>query len=354
MGLAPFGVHPEVCHFLDTVGSPSRKAFHFRMGEDWKNFKSSTHEWRHGYRRDYLDDTLPANAAAAIQSETEEALLEYARWLRRESSSENLCLGGGVALNCIANSRIALESGFSKVFVPPAPGDDGIAAGCALYGAAIRGELKRGEYPLSLGRRYPHLPAEIEALGLCRMAISGSVEEWVALAIAAGDVIAWYQAGAEFGPRALGQRSFIADPRSPTMQCHLNRSVKNREPFRPFAPVVLEQRVLDWFDVCHPSYYMSFVARVKPAKRALVPAITHVDGTARYQVLRQRDNPQLYRVISEFERLTGVPMLLNTSFNRDAEPIVETPAEAARCAFASNVDYLVLDGVVYQGDKGGN
>jgi len=177
--------------------------------------------------------------------------------------------------------------------------------------------------------------------------LSCRLEDWGAEVLADGAVIGWYQEGAEFGPRALGHRSFLADPRSPTLRDHLNAVVKNREMFRPFAPVVLEEYVLDWFDTHHPSYYMSFVATVRAEKRSLVPAITHVDGTARYQVLRRKDNPQLHRLISAFAERTGVPMLLNTSLNRAAEPIVETPKQAADCVFGGKADFLVIDGVPY-------
>jgi len=169
----------------------------------------------------------------------------------------------------------------------------------------------------------------------------------VASKIADGSVVGWYQGGAELGPRALGHRSFLADPRRADIRDHLNRVVKNREMFRPFAPMVLEEAVPEYFEELHPSYFMSFVSAVRKEKRAIVPAITHVDGTSRYQVLRKADNPKLYELVSAFAKRTGVPLLLNTSFNRAGEPIVETPMEAARCMLASSVDYLVLDGIIY-------
>lgn len=295
---------------------------------------------------DYLA-LLPSVFAASVQFEVEEALLAHARWLHRRTQSRNLCLAGGVALNCVANSRLALETGFDATFVPPAPGDDGIAIGCALYGAARNGELKRGFGPVFLGRSYSHQAKDLEALGLVPFSQCQNVYESIAERLAAGAVVAWYQAGAEMGPRALGHRSVLADPRNCGMRDYLNKVIKNREMFRPFAPVVLEDAVEDYFEEHHPSYFMSFVARVRDEKRSIVPAITHVDGTARYQVLRKSDNPELYELVAAFARLTGIPMLLNTSLNRAGEPIVETPLEAARCMLASSIDYLVVDGVVY-------
>jgi carbamoyltransferase len=274
-------------------------------------------------------------------------MLIYSRWLREKTASPNLCLSGGVALNCVANSKIALEAGFDRVFVPPAPGDDGIAVGCALYGASLHGELVRGECKVFLGGSYPATPDGFEALGLSPVAGVSDIAAWVAQRIASGAVVGWYQGGAELGPRALGHRSFLADPRHPGMRDHLNKVVKNREPFRPFAPVIPEERVLEFFDQHWPSHYMSFVACVRADKRALVPAITHVDGTARYQVLRRSDNPELHAILEAFDRLTGIPMLLNTSFNRAGEPIVETPEEAARCVLAASAEILVVDGTAW-------
>lgn len=286
--------------------------------------------------------------AASLQKETEDALVDYARWLQKTTGSKNLCLCGGVALNCVANSRIWEEAGFDQVFVPPCPGDDGLAIGCALYGAAIHNELKLGKVPVFGGRSYTHVPSQLADLGLTKVFEELDVYQVIAKEIAKGAVIAWFQEGSEFGPRALGHRSFLADPRRPEMKDYLNLTVKKRENFRPFAPVVLEEHVSEYFDQHYPSYCMSFVAQVREDKQAVVPAITHVDGTARYQVLRREHNPQLHELIRAFAKETGVPILLNTSLNRAGEPLVETPREAGLCALRSSADYLVVDGVIYQ------
>jgi carbamoyltransferase len=174
------------------------------------------------------------------------------------------------------------------------------------------------------------------------------IYETVAQELANGAVVAWYEGGAELGPRALGHRSFLADPRRADLRERLNAVIKRREGFRPFAPVVLSEAVSEYFVESNPSYFMSFVAEVREPKRAIIPAITHVDGSARYQVLREQDNPSLFKLIRAFERITGIPMLLNTSFNRAGEPLVETPLDAARCVVNSTADYLVVNHIPYR------
>lgn len=348
MGLAPYGLPDDKFCFMETRGPDEMRAFQGIHGEKWASLKSEIKAWRSAGPNLNYEDALPSNFAANMQREAEEAMLTHARWLRAASGSKNLCLAGGVALNCVANSRIARESGFENVFVPPAPADDGIAAGCALYGAVSHGELHRGKCPVFLGRSHAHNQDEIENLGLSPVSPETGATDWLARTIADGAVVAWYQGGAELGPRALGHRSFLADPRRPDMQRHLNAVVKKRESFRPFAPVVLEDAVKDYFEDHHPSYFMSFVSRVRKEKRSVVPAITHLDGTARYQVLRREDNPLLHALILAFAKHTGVPLLLNTSLNQAGEPIVETQLEAARCMLAASADYLVLDSVIYR------
>jgi carbamoyltransferase len=347
MGLAPYGTPQEAPLFMERRGDVEMSAYQAIHGPDWALSKRQMKEWRRSGRELNYQDPTPRNFSASMQRQAEEAMLTHARWLRRNTGARNLCIAGGVALNCVANSHIAREAGFDEVFVPPAPGDDGIAVGCALYGAAVNGELRRKNCSAYVGRTYLHSADEIINLGLIPVTPETNLPEYLAAKIADGAVIGWYQGGAELGPRALGHRSFLADPRRAEMRDHLNRVVKNREMFRPFAPVVLEEDVLEYFEQLHPSYFMSFVSSVRKEKRAIVPAITHVDGTSRYQVLRKADNPELYELVSAFAKLTGVPLLLNTSFNRAGEPIVETPIEAVHCMLAASVEYLVLDGIIY-------
>ncbi len=347
MGLAPYGKPQDAPLFMEPRGTDSMRAYQGTHGTEWESLKQQMKAWRNSGSTLNYQDAIPSNFSASMQRQTEEAMLTHARWLRGATGAENLCIAGGVALNCVANSHIAREAGFDQVFVPPAPGDDGIAGGCALYGAAANGELLRKNYGAFLGRSYSHSADQLKSLGLVPINPEKSLSEYVASKIADGSVVGWYQGGAELGPRALGHRSFLADPRRADIRDHLNRVVKNREMFRPFAPMVLEDAVPEYFEELHPSYFMSFVSAVRKEKRAIVPAITHVDGTSRYQVLRKADNPKLYELVSAFAKRTGVPLLLNTSFNRAGEPIVETPMEAARCMLASSVDCLVLDGIIY-------
>lgn len=347
MGLAPYGNPQDAPLFMEPRGTDDMRAYQGTHGTEWESLKQQMKAWRNSESTVNYRNATPANFSASVQRQTEQAMLTHARWLRRATGARNLCIAGGVALNCVANSHIAREAGFDQVFVPPAPGDDGIAVGCALYGAAANSELRRKNCNAFLGRSYSHSVDQIKNLGLVPLTPETSLSEFVASKIADGAVVGWYQGGTELGPRALGHRSFLADPRRAGMRDHLNSVVKNREMFRPFAPVVLEEAVLEYFEELHPSYFMSFVASVRKEKRAIVPAITHVDGTSRYQVLRKVDNPQLYELVSAFAKLTGVPLLLNTSFNRAGEPIVETPMEAARCMLAASVEYLVLDGTIY-------
>jgi len=348
MGLAPYGTpHPEPIFFSE-VGTKEFPAFTRSTSPERSVLESRIERWREVTRTPNYTHDLLTDYTASLQLETEEALIAHARWIQKRTGLTRLCFSGGVALNCVANTRLAEETGFEEIFVPPCPGDDGISIGCALYGASINGGVEPVTSPAYLGHSYAHDTEALEAIGLKRCFNGTDVFESVAQELANGAVVAWYESGAELGPRALGHRSFLADPRRAYMVERLNAEIKRRESFRPFAPVVLEDAVSEYFVESNPSYFMSFVAEVRREKRAVIPAITHVDGSARYQVLREQDNPTLFKLIEAFERLTGIPMLLNTSFNRAGEPLIETPEEAARCVVASTADYLMVDHVPYQ------
>lgn len=354
MGLAPYGrPHPNRMFFED-AGSAEFPAFTRMTSPERAALESRIEKWRQHTTTSNYKHALLTDFTASLQFETEEALLAHARWIRERTGLTKLCFSGGVALNCVANTRLAEEVGFDEVFVPPCPGDDGISVGCALYGAAINGGVEPVTNPAYLGRDYSHDAEALEALGFERCFQSDDVFESMAKEIASGAVIAWYEGGAELGPRALGHRSFLGDPRRADVRDRLNAEIKNRESFRPFAPVVLSEAVLDYFVESNPSYFMSFVAQVREEKREVIPAVTHVDGSARYQVLREQDNPSLVKLVLAFARLTGIPMLLNTSFNRAGEPLVETPIEAGRCVVASTADYLVVDKTPYRNVASGS
>ena len=274
-------------------------------------------------------------------------------WLRETTGARNLCIAGGVGLNCVANGRILREAGFDNVWIQPAAGDDGIAIGCAYYGhLAI--QKKPRSFVMDhayLGIEYP-ARAVSEALNswLVRLETtrtsSGDICADTARLLAEGNVFGWFQGRSEFGPRALGNRSILADPRTPAMKDKLNKRVKHRQAFRPFAPVVLAERVNEVFEGEAESPFMLLAQRVRPEWTHKIPAVVHVDGTARVQTVRENQNPRLYRLLREFDTITGVPVLLNTSFNVKGEPIVETPRDAVECFLATGIDYLVLNDIL--------
>lgn len=293
-------------------------------------------------------DALDRHIASSAQWALERALVGLATSLYRLDESSALCMAGGVALNCVANRRILDESPFDTLFVQPAASDDGTALGNALLGTRWLDEsrtLSCTKLPY-LGRSYDDdevaaavadVSDRVEALPVDRLA------EEVARAISRGAVTAVFQGGSEFGPRALGHRSILADPRLPWMKDHLNSVVKHREAFRPFAPIVLAERAAEFFDLDTPSPYMSLAAPVR--RPETIPAVTHVDGTARVQTIAATQEPLIYAIVAAFEEITGLPVLLNTSFNDAGEPIVETPRDALKTFLSTSIDVLFLGGL---------
>lgn len=288
-----------------------------------------------------------AALAFAVQKTLEEALLFCARHLQKITGLKNMCVAGGVALNSVANGVLQQESSFEKIYVTPAPSDDGISLGCSYYGLHELCGVPLNKLPrLPMSYIGPvHVPAEVDK-ALAAYNISpcqaGDPLSFMAREIAEGAVIAWFDGRSEFGPRALGHRTLFSAPFPDYMRDRLNFEIKKREWFRPYGPIVLAEKSNEWFDFDGLSPYMSFVAKVKqPVK---IPAATHYDGTARLQTLFHVDNPSVYDLISAFESLTGIPILINTSFNAAGEPIVETPEDAIKSALHLKVDYLYLQG----------
>jgi len=319
--------------------------------------------------------------AASIQAVTEEIMLRLARTLARETGEANLCLAGGVALNCVANGKLLRDGKFKEIWVQPAAGDAGGAVGAALSAyhqfankprVVQPGDGMQGAY---LGPQFSQ--QEIEQ----RLASAGArfktVEEAeliqrVVDALVGQSAVGWYQGRMEFGPRALGARSILGDPRSPAMQKTLNLRIKYRESFRPFAPAVLREDVADWFELDADSPYMLFVADVLPSlrremtaeERALfgidklnvprssIPAVTHVDYSARIQTVHRATNPRFHGLLSAFKARTGCPVLVNTSFNVRGEPIVCTPEDAFRCFMGSDIELLAVGNcILFKGDQ---
>ena len=288
--------------------------------------------------------------ARSLQYVLEEILMDKLQYLHKLTGSENLCMAGGVALNCVANGRIKREGPFKRLFVQPAAGDSGGALGAAAIVHKRRTNatteslsILRHAY-LGPGFSSQEVASFVESTGVKADDFRGrepELLEAVAQRLAAGKVVGWFHGRMEFGPRALGSRSILADPRGEKTQDRINSIIKQRESFRPFAPAVLEERAAAHFDLDHASRYMLETCQVKsPIK---LPAITHVDGSARVQTVDEETNPRFARLLRTFERLTGCPILLNTSFNLNYEPIVCTPVDALICFIRSGLDTLVLE-----------
>ena len=284
--------------------------------------------------------------AASIQKVTDTIVVTIARQLHKETGMKSLCMAGGVALNCVSNSKILEQTNFKDIFIQPAAGDAGGAVGAAYYvHNTVLGN--RRSYVMKdafLGPEYSD--EEIESFLkkheiMYRKLNRPDLLKETASLIADQKVIGWFQGRMEFGPRALGNRSIIADARNPKNQSVVNLKIKFRESFRPFAPTVLEDRIADFFDWDRPSPFMLFVAKVREDKRT-VPAITHVDGTARLQTISREQNMLYYDLIREFDHQTGCPVIINTSFNVRGEPIVCSPEHAWKCFIRTEIDFLVM------------
>jgi carbamoyltransferase len=297
-----------------------------------------------------------ADIAASVQTLTERAVVNLAREAQRSSGSPNLCFAGGVALNVLANRRILDETAVERLFIPPAPGDSGGALGAALHvehvmlGNPHRTELEHAYW----GSQYDgtHVDAALNSrrgIEHRRLESEAQVVDATVEALARGDVVGWFQGRFELGPRALGDRSIIADPRSPTMKERINEKIKFREPFRPFAPVAVEEAadslVQQPIAEQPPARFMLLVSRLTPEAAAAMPAVSHF-GTARLQTVRENWNPRLHRLLTRWGDVSGLPVLLNTSFNLRGEPIVTTPEDALSTFERSGLDLLVLGDVL--------
>jgi carbamoyltransferase len=318
--------------------------------------------------------------ARSVQDVTEEAMLRMARHVHRVTKQKNLCMAGGVALNCVGNGRLLREGPFEKIWVQPAAGDAGGALGVAL--AIWHGYLgNQRNLTVNSGRAIDSLKGSflgpsysedeirtfLDTRNIPYATLSREkVPREVAALLAREKVVGWFQGRMEFGPRALGARSILGDARSPSMQSVMNLKIKHRESFRPFAPAILREEVANYFEIDSDSPYMLMVAPVREEKRrsmtgeenglfgidklnvprSVIPAVTHIDYSARIQTVRADENPVFHELLSAFHALTGCPVIVNTSFNVRGEPIVCSPADAYRCFMRTEMDYLVLENFV--------
>ncbi|MGE3147520.1 MAG: carbamoyltransferase [Pseudorhodoplanes sp.] len=380
MGLAPYGepiyAQKILDHLIDVKPDGSFRLdlqyFDYCTGLTMTNARFDALFGGKPRKPDELLTQHHMDLAASIQAVTEYVILQLTRSLVAESGVRNLCLAGGVALNCVANGKILRDGHVKDIWIQPAAGDAGGALGAALAAyhqhekkprvAANSRDGMRGSY---LGPAYSdrEIEARLNSVG-AKLSVLGdaAVIEETAAALAAGQAVGWFQGRMEFGPRALGGRSILGDPRSPTMQKNLNLKVKYRESFRPFAPSVLRENVTDYFDLDSDSPYMLLVAPVREERRRAmtpqeqslfgidklnvprsdIPAVTHVDYSARVQTVHADTNPRYHALISRFKALTGCPVVVNTSFNVRGEPIVCTPEDAFRCFMGSEIDLLVV------------
>lgn len=280
-----------------------------------------------------------------MQQVLQESVLSLASWLKRETQSDTLCFAGGVALNCVLNATIRDAGIFKNMWVQPAAGDAGTALGAALWLDARMRHPEGKDFVMDHAYWGPaYTDAEIEQfLKWTKTSYRklDNIAEETAQLLADDKIIGWFQGRMEFGPRALGSRSILASPLHEDMQARLNE-VKDREDFRPVAPVVTEEDAAEWFEGARQSPYMLFVYPVRKDKQALIPAVTHVDGTARIQTVNEAQHPAYYQLLQAFKKKTGVPVLINTSFNTLGKPIVCTPRDALECFWSSPFDALVI------------
>jgi len=354
MGLAPFGdpaVFGDAVDRLASVDDEGR--IHIDLGmfsyQFWgprrfnDRFVEAFGPPRAGFHAPIEDHHK--DVAAAFQQTLEDRALEMCRYLRQRSSSRYLVIAGGVALNSVMNGRILREAGFDDIYVMPAAGDNGTALGAALHVENV--VLKRPRRDVHddpyLGNSYTD--AYIEKL-IRSSKLTASKHDDIAGAVAQlladGKIVGWFQGRMEIGPRALGNRSILADPTLPHMKDKINAEVKHREPFRPFAPSVLVEETATYFDITTESPFMLRVCQVRPEMQARLPAITHVDGSARLHTVSRAVNPLYHDLISKFGRLSGVPVVLNTSFNVQGEPIIESPEQALRCFATTGLDAVAM------------
>ncbi|MFH1519606.1 MAG: carbamoyltransferase, partial [Candidatus Omnitrophota bacterium] len=380
MGLAPYGeprykdlILSELMDLKDDGSFKlNMKYFNYCAGLTMVNRKF---ERLFGGRRRKPESRLTQrdmDLASSIQAVTEEAMLGMAKYVYKETGQKNLCLAGGVALNCVGNGRILREGPFKNLWIQPAAGDAGSALGAALFVwyqyldnkriADGENDFQSGSY-LGPGFNNSYIEDYLKRNSIAYKQLTDSeIPEVAADLVAQQKVIGWFQGKMEFGPRALGARSIIGDARSPKMQETMNLKIKFRESFRPFAPSVIEEKIADFFDLDRKSPYMLLVAPVKKEirkdisrednqafgldklqlTRSTIPAVTHVDYSARIQSVNQSDNPLYYNMIAKFNQKYGCPVIINTSFNVRGEPIVCTPQDAYLCFMRTNMDYLIM------------
>lgn len=364
MGLAPYG-EPEYVDAVRRLVKPTKNGFELDLSYFVHHSEGVNMTWDAGSPTigDVFSPKLEQllgprrqngeplaqkhqNIAASLQAVLEDIVLGMLRQLAARTGLTDLCMAGGVALNCTMNGKILAETPFKRVYIQPAAYDGGTSLGAALY---VKHHIHGAPRDFVMDHTYwglEYTPEQcrtaLDARGLRYQELEDEpLVDAAADLITQGNIVGWYQGRFEWGPRALGNRSIVCDPRSDRMKDVLNSRIKHRESFRPFAPSVLEERAGDWFEMSEASPFMLMTCQVRKEQQARVPAITHVDGTARQQTVSRRTNPKYWGLIHAFEKKTGVPIVVNTSFNEN-EPVVNTPEEAIDCYLRNDMDVLVL------------
>jgi carbamoyltransferase len=365
MGLAAYGNPSRYYNKLISLIEKSNGAS-FRLNNNIIKFRVNDYSGLSrllGRKRELnqVIETRHADIAAALQKLTEEILLRIANYLYNQTKTKNLCIAGGVALNCVANRILQENSQFENIYIQPAAHDAGTAIGAAYF---IWNQIlgKARNYVMDnpfLGPEYSeHEIIEILNKNNLNYSYYCDIERITAKLVSSRKIVAWFQGRMEIGPRALGNRTLLADPRNPKIRDTLNTEVKHREYFRPFAPSVLAEKAEEWFKISKKSLssdFMLFAYDVVEDKQNLIPAVIHIDGTSRIQTVREETNPKYHKLIQEFEKLTGVPVILNTSFNNDKEPIVCSPKDAVNTFLKTRIDYLVIGNyLASKGESNGN
>jgi carbamoyltransferase len=372
MGLSPYGEAKHTDKVWDVIHLDDENGF--RLNEKYfRHFKEGVAmDWESGaphvesiYSNAFIDAFGPVrqkgeeltsyhmDLAASVQRVTESVIFHLAETLHKKTGLKNLCLAGGVAQNSVANGKLLANTGFENLFVPPAGHDAGTASGAALFHIHANSKVDKAPFKHQAYTGAHFSNEEIKEY-LSEHNIphryTESVEELtdqVSDALVDGKVIGWFQGRAEFGPRALGNRSILVDPRRDDAKALLNAKIKKRESFRPFAPSILKEYVEEYFETTDSVPFMEKVYPIRPEKRTSIPAVTHVDGSGRLQTVEEQDNPRYHALISSFYKKTGVPILLNTSFNEN-EPIVNTPKHAFDCFDRTSMDMLVLGNYILE------
>jgi carbamoyltransferase len=352
MGLAPYGAPGvKLDAFIEPEAAPYRVNYKRLFGNGNGSFSGLTPLLGPARAPESEIDERHKNVAYAVQDACELAVLSIARMAVEKTHCRNLCLAGGVALNSKANGKIVASGLVDNIFVQPAASDDGVTLGAALApylddGGSLPNKAMRHAY---LGPAFDDVAIEtVLRTYKLRYSRTSDPAETAAELLSKGKILGWFQGRMEFGPRALGSRSILADPRDPEMTAKVNNAVKFREWWRPFAPSLKKEAASEYLESATDSPFMILTAQVRPEKRSVIPAVTHVDGSARPQTVEKEINPLYWRLIDAFEKRTGVPVVMNTSFNLRGEAIVHTPTDAVRTFFSSGMDALVIGSFVVE------